>query len=908
MTAIAAISPVALSSFGDLLRFLRRRARLQQRDLAIAVGYSESQICRLEQNQRLPDLTTLAALFVPALDLDDQPELAAKLLELAAAARSEKGDGGGPTAPPAAPIAARARASLASAARQPLPSNLPTPLTPLVDRTSEVGAALALLGRSDLRLLTLVGPPGIGKTRLGLRIASEYGVQQDVQFVPLAAVRDPALVLPTIAHALGAKERADLPLLEALRAALCDRRLLLALDNFEQVLPAAADVAELLRAAPNLKVLVTSRAALHLSGEHLLMVPPLALPDLRALPPIEVLARYPAIELFLMRVQAVNPGFVLSQEHARTIAEICVGLDGLPLAIELAAARSRLFTPRALLDRLRCASGPTALQFLVGGPRDLLAHQQTLRGTLDWSYELLGEHERRLLMHLSLFAGGGTAAAIAVVSGELQIAHIASGREYAADLDATTSTIDGLLSLVDQSLVRYDAASDVEPRFSMLETIREYAREKLEAAELAERARRRYIGYYLALAYTAERELNGAQQERWFRRLEQEYDNLCAVLRWLAEHNPGDGLRLATSLRQFWPTRGYLNEGRRWLEALLRDDRAIGIEASVRARALCVAGYLAYHQGDLLRAQALSQASLALSRPLGERRCTVDALLNLGGVAYYQNDYARAAEIYAECLALYRQLNAPAEEALVLKNLGLVAKDQGDFGRAKAFFEESLAIRKALGDKRGVAQALFSLGLAAYWQGDYAGAAELSEQCVVSYGELGDQMGAAYALDNLGMAVYKQADFARAADRIAASLRSLRELGDQVGIAMALTDLGTVVRAQGDRAQAARLHAEALAIAWRMGDKRRLAFCLEGLAFTFEPARFAEAAQLLGAAEALRKAIGAPLPQAELADYERGVAAVQAGCLDTTTFDRARAAGRERSLDDVIQGVVKQSA
>ena len=378
MSHTAAISLSSFATFGELLRYLRRRARLQQRDLAIAVGYSEGQICRLEQNQRLPDLPTLAARFIPALDLEHEPDLAARLLELAVAARGERPD---------------APASAALSTTAPRPGNLPTPLTPLINRRREVTAIGACLARDDVHLLTLVGPPGIGKTRLGLHVAGAWqaAFPDGVYFVALAPIRDPALVLPTIAHTLGITKPGEQPALDALRVALGERQLLLVLDNFEQVAAAAPQVADLLRAAPKLKALVTSRAALHLSGEHLFVVPPLDRPDPRDLPPPEQMAGIPAIELFTGRLRAIRPDFALTHENARAVAEICACLDGLPLAIELAAARGRLFSPQALLDRLRGTAGPTALRFLIDGPRDLLVHQQTLRSTIDWSYDLLDD-------------------------------------------------------------------------------------------------------------------------------------------------------------------------------------------------------------------------------------------------------------------------------------------------------------------------------------------------------------------------------------------------------------------------------------------------------------------------------------------------------------------------------------
>ncbi|HEU5100738.1 MAG TPA: tetratricopeptide repeat protein, partial [Roseiflexaceae bacterium] len=843
MTHTAAISLSSFTTFGELLRYLRRRARLQQRDLAIAVGYSEGQICRLEQNQRLPDLPTLAARFIPALGLEEQPELAACLMQLAASARQAN-----PMLRHDAPVKVgeRSRRSVAPTLANPAPrlGNLPSPLTPLINRTQEIAAIGACLTRDDVHLLTLVGPPGIGKTRLGLYVAGEARAlfRDGVFFVALAPVRDAALVLPTIAHMLGIKPAGDQPTLEALRAALSERQILLVLDNFEQVALAAPQIAELLRAAPKLKGLVTSRSALHLSGEHLFVVPPLDRPDPRALPPLEQMAAMPAVELFTSRLRAIRPDFVLTHENAGAIAEICARLDGLPLALELAAARGRLFSSQALLDRLRGASGPTALQFLVDGPRDLLVHQQTLRGTIDWSYDLLDEYERVLLMRLAVFVGGCTEAAAEAVlrtEGRRQSAEAATSA-----LSPQTSVLDGLASLVDKSLLKCESGPDETPRFTMLETIREYAREKLDASGQVVLARRQHAAYYLQLVEAAECELSGARQERWFALLDAEYNNLWAALEWFAGHDIGSGLRLACGLRHFWHARGYLSEGRSWIESLLARCDNRGLAEAARARALCVAGFLALHQGDLPRTVALSEASLVLSRGLGERRGIADAMHNLAGVAFMRNQYVRAAELFQECLTLYRALGDQSEVAQMLKNLGLIAKDQGDFACATEFYQESLAIRRAQGDKRGIAQACFNLGVVAYWQGDYAGAIELSEQGLALYRQLGDKMGAAYTLDTLGMAYCRQAAYEQAMRVLDESLLMFRDLGDQFGIALLLTDLGGVALARDDAEHSERLYFEALALAWRIGDKRRAAFCLEGLAAAAGPRQPGRAAML----------------------------------------------------------------
>jgi predicted ATPase len=855
------------------------------------VGYSEGQICRLEQNQRLPDLSTLAARFVPALDLENEPELVTQLLELAAAARHA--DVGKAVEPPAP------HPQTLPAAHQ---GNLPTPLTPLINRSREVAAISACLARDDVHLITLVGPPGIGKTRLGLYVAGAWQdrFRDGVYFVALAPIRDPAQVLPAIAHTLGIK-KTGASAIEALRALLSDRQMLVVLDNFEQVADAAPDIAALLRAAPNVKALATSRAALHLSGEHLFIVPPLDRPDPRNLPPLAELAVMPAVELLTRRLQAIRPEFVLTQENAPVIAEICACLDGLPLAIELAAARGRMFGPQALLDRLRGASGPTALRFLVDGPRDLLVHQQTLRSTIDWSYDLLHEHERALLMQLAVFVGGCTEAAASELRIENEELKIASpGQRFLNSQTPRGHPILNLLgSLVDKSLLTCEYGPEEAPRFMMLETIREYARERLEFSGQTEQARRRHAAYYLRLAQTAERELSGAQQARWFTQLEAEHNNIWAALDWFGSNDIAGGLRLACSLRQFWHAHGYLNEARAWIEAALARCEDCGLTELERAHALCVAGFLAFHQGDLARTVTLSDAGLVIYRGLGAQRGIADAIHNLAGVAFLSNKYARAEELFGECLALYRALNDQAEVAQILKNLGLIAKDQGDFARATAFYQESLTIRRALGDNRGVAQSFFNLGVVAYWQGDYANAITLSEQGLALYRALGDKMGAAYTLDTLGMARCKQGAYAQAMQQLEASLVMFRELGDQFGIALLLTDMGGVAQARGDTEQAARLYGEALALSWKIGDKRRVAFCLEGLATAAGSGQRLYATQLFGVAAALRAAIGAPLPPSEQADYARNLAAARAG--DPEAFAAAWDTGRAMALEQAVE-------
>ncbi|HEV2122651.1 MAG TPA: tetratricopeptide repeat protein, partial [Chloroflexota bacterium] len=479
--------------------------------------------------------------------------------------------------------------------------------------------------------------------------------------------------------------------------------------------------AEVLAAAPRLKVLVTSRIALHVSGEHEFPVPPLTLPDPKRLPPIERLTQYEAVRLFIQRAQAVKPDFAITSANAPAVAEICVRLDGLPLAIELAAARSKLLPPQAVLTRLA-----RRLTLLTGGARDLPARQQTLRGAIDWSYSLLDPGEQTLLARLAVFVGGRTLDAIEAVC--------------TADGDLPIDPFDGVASLVDKSLLRQEDGPEGEPRFAMLETIHEYAGERLDARGEAETLRRHHADYFLLLAETAEPALRGPQQRSWLERLEADHDNLRAALQWALDHGEVEtALRLGGALGVFWVIRGHLSEGRRWLEAALTVS---GARASVaRATALAWAGNLAGLQGDYGQASRLAEDGVALARALDDRRALADALLILGILMTDQGEHTQAVALYDESLALYRALGNNARIAAIINNLGSVALGQGDYARATALFEEGLALFRDVGDTRGISVCLINLGLVALYQGHYAHAlVHYTEALRLSY-ELGDMVG-----------------------------------------------------------------------------------------------------------------------------------------------------------------------
>lgn len=727
-----------------------------------------------------------------------------------------------------------------------LPNNLPTQLTSFIGREREIAEVKRLL--STARLLTLTGPGGTGKTRLGLQVAADLleDFEGGVFFVPLAPISDPGLVVSTIAQTLRVRETGGQPLLKSLQEYLQDKSMLLLLDNFEQVISAAPVVAELLVACPKLKVLVTSREALHLSGEQESPVSPLVLPDLKRLPAVEALSQYAAVELFIQRALAVKPDFAVTNENAPAVAEICVHLDGLPLAIELAAARIKLFPPKAMLARLVGATGQSPLQLLTGGARDLPARHQTLRGAIAWSYDLLDVGEKTLFRRLSVFSGGCTPEAAEKAC------------NTAGDLGM--DLLDALASLVGKSLLRQEEQADGKPRFVMLETIQEYGLECLAASGEADAIRCQHADYYLALAEEADPKLTGAEQGVWFDRFEAEHDNLRAALEWLAQSGGAEkGLRLGGAMWQFWEVRGYLAEGRERLARLLALPGA-SVRTKARMKVLYAAGVLADAQGDYAAARALFEESLAINRELGDRRGIAVSLNNLGIVTLRQQDYTAARFLYEESLAIWRELGNRRAIALSLNNLGNVANMQGNYAAARSLHEESLAIFKGLGDRHGIAWSVNHLGDVARDQGDYATARSL-------YGE---------------------------------SLAIFRELGDKWGIASSLTDLGHVAGDQGDYAAARSLYKESLAIARQLGDKRGIARVLEGFvglaAAQAEPER---ALRLAAAATALRGTIGAPLPPAEQARLERRLGPARQ-TLSEEARTEAWAEGRALTLEQTI--------
>jgi predicted ATPase/serine/threonine protein kinase len=702
----------------------------------------------------------------------------------------------------------------------PRPNNLPAHLPPLVGRDAEVGRIKETLQRDDVHLLTLTGAGGTGKTRLGLEAAARLLGEFDdgAFFVALAPVGDQALVAQTIAQTLGVRAAPGGPVSEGLKQHLRNRRLLLVLDNFEHLLGAAPLVAELLAACPRLKVLVTSRAVLRLRGEQEFVLSPLGTPDLNRLPPLEALAGYPSVKLFTQRVREVNPDFVLAEENARAVAEVCNRLDGLPLAIELAAARIKVLSPQAMSARLQ-----NRLKLLTGGARDLPARQQTMRATIEWSHGLLGDEEKALFRRLSVFAGGC----------DLEAAE--SVCDAAGDLGG--DVVGHLASLVDKSLLRHEERAGGEPRFAFLETIREYGSECLLASGEGAEVRRRHAAFFLGLAERAAAELLGPNQEAWLDALELEHDNLRAAIEWAVEGGELEtGLRLGGALWRFWWVRGYLAEGRARLDRLLALAGRPQDRTKPYLKILYAAGILADAQGDYAAARRLFEANLAINRESQDRAGIANSLNNLGIVAMRGGDYAAARALYKESLAVWRELGQKRAAALCLDNLGNLACAEGDLAAARSLYQESLSIFRELDDQRGVASSLNHL-------------ADLARKA---------------RDDDAARSLYKE------------SLALFLKLGSKSDVARALTDLGDLAREQGDYAAARHLYQEGMVIFGELGDLRGITCLLEGfMSLAAAQAQPGRALRLARAAAALRERHDIPLPPAEQARFEQRLTTVR---------------------------------
>ncbi len=766
--------------------------------------------------------------------------------------------------------------------------NVPLQVTALIGREKELVEARGLLLRDDVRLVTLIGPGGTGKTRLCLQLATQMiDLHADgVFFVPLGQISDPGLVAPTIAQTLGLAEEGGRPIVEILKDYLREKQVLLLLDNFEHLVASGPLVGSLLASCAKLKILVTSREPLHVRGEFEYFVPPLALPDLGHPLSVEELSKSPAVSLFIQRASAVRAEFALTEENARALAEICVRLDGLPLALELAAARIKLLSPHDILRHLE-----DRLKILTGGPRDLPQRQQTLRGAIAWSYELLTEAEKSLFRKLSVFVGGCTLeAAEAVCLGT-------GGRGM--------EVIDGLSSLMDKSLL-VRAQDDDETRFGMLETIREFALEALTASGEEAEVRRRHGNLFLALAEQAEPELIGPKQGVWLKRLEREHGNIRAALQWSSKR--GDvtlGIHIAAALWRFWYARGHLTEGRAWLTEVLAQSPE---QTVIRAEALNGAGVLAQTQGDYSAARALYEESLAIFRKMAHKGGIAACLTNLGLIAGDQGDHPKARALYEESLAMSRQLQDKPAIARLLNNLALMAQQRGDYANAHSLCDESLAIKRELGDERGIAASLLNLGNLSRDEGDYDRAGALYEESLNLFKKIGEKRGIAYSLNNLGLIASGQSDHDGAMALFDESFPLFEELGDKLGLAACLHGKAGVASARNDFELGLRLYKDSLALRMKFGDKEGIIESMEGIAATSSRMGQARHAVLFfAAAEGLRQTANVSLPPADRADHERHKSAARE-VLGEQAFAAAWEMGLSMSLEEALALAMETSS
>ena len=690
------------------------------------------------------------------------------------------------------------------------PNGLPAQRTPFIGREKEVALVRAWLKLPEAQLITLTGPGGIGKTRLAVQVASEEAdsFPAGIAFASLATSTDEASAITAIAQAMGVQTLASQSIQKSLQQYLrsLEEPMLLVLDNFEHLVSIAPLVAELVAASSHLKVIVTSQSLLHVYGEQEFPVPPLGVADPSRLPPMNELSRMPAIGLFLERAQAAKRDFYLTPDNAKAVAAICQRLDGLPLAIELAAARVKLLSPAAMLSRLE-----SSLNLLTGGARDLPGRQQTLRATIDWSYHLLNESEQKLFCRLSVFVGGCTLEGVEAVC------------DTRADLGL--DILDGMASMMDKSLLRQVNAADEEQRFVMLSTIREYALEKLRGSPDEAETRRAHAAYCIVLA----EESIEADQSEWLPRFDAEHDNFRAALDWLTQK--GDthwALRLGNALFRYWEARELSTEGRERLAALLALPHSPQ-DLRARARTLFAASVLAGQQGDFFTAQKMANACIESARAAQDPHCVAVAL------------------------------NAKAVNA---RNLG-------DVGGAISLFEENLTIWRELGDTGAVARATSNLANTCKLKGDYARASSLYDECMQIFNQVGDGSGVAWSLNSKGDLARATGDIEGAHSLQQQSLAAFRRLGDNWGIAGTLHDLGTLHSDAGEHAQAQRLYAESLKHYRDLSHQRGVARVLESFAMSaVEQGRAEFALRMAGAAAALRQRLHAPLAASEQSRLE----------------------------------------
>ncbi|HEU0294674.1 MAG TPA: tetratricopeptide repeat protein [Anaerolineales bacterium] len=796
MHSVAAISPQSFGTFGELLRYLRERVELSQKELALQVGYHYSYMCRIEKNQRTPDLQTLMTRFIPALSLDDEPQWTARLLELAG---RSKGD-----FTQKASLADLKPTSTSPPTALPIfdlsASRLPVFLTPLLGRDQDVIGLTNLLSRHDVRLVTLMGPPGVGKTRLAAHVAAQMAgmFANGPLFVDLTTVVDKHDFLPAIAGALGVLETSDAPLAKNLNAVLRHRNLLLVIDNFEHIIDAASHLPSLLMSAPDIKILVTSREALHISGEHEFTLSPLPLPQPASekfqLPheidaPNEMFLRIPSVQLFTQRVQAIQPTFEITADNALTIAEICRKLDGLPLAIELAATCIKSLTPQAMLQQL-----DRRLDWLTRGSRDSM--KQTLRETIEWSYNLLTEPERVILQRMSVFVDGCTLRAAESICADPSIPR--------------AEILDVLVRLMDKSLVKAETNA-LQVRYHLLETVREFGREKLAQAGELDELLTRHLMHFTEYAEDSESHLDGTGQARWIRITEMEHGNFNAALNYALTQpkSLAYGLRIGAALSLYWLECNHYRDGIALLSKLL-EQGVLPEHQAARARMLYRCGAIHARMSSYDTAYKLCEQSIELARALGNQRILASALVYLGEICTALNDFKRASILLEESLSICRANHLPTQLAIALTDLGKVLLETGETAQAISNAKEALTIAEGINDTWGLSHTLHFLGSLHRKIGEIDTAIYYFERSLPQSRELGDRLTEGTTLANLSSLYNLKEAYSAAGHAAEKSFVAFQAIGDEMHQPFPLRLMGYSAIQVGNIARARTLIVESL--------------------------------------------------------------------------------------------------
>jgi predicted ATPase/DNA-binding XRE family transcriptional regulator len=854
-----AISPETFSTLGDLLKYLRKREDLTQRELAIQVGYSDSEISRIEKNHSIPDAATLTALFVPALHLEQEPQWVERLLELAKQARLGE---------------------LPETGKMVTTNNLPAFLTTFIRREKEQAEILHLMGMH--RLVTLTGSGGVGKTRISLQmgeqVLDEYA--NGVWLAELAPLSDPELLAQTVASVFGIVTQATRSHTELLIDLLRPKTALLILDNCEHLLEASAHLSDtLLKYCPNLKILATSREALGILGESVYHMPSLGLPDIQQT--LETFREYESVRLFEERAQLAQPDFKLTMENASSVAQICSRLDGIPLAIELAAARVNMFSTAQIAAHL-----DDRFTLLTGGSRTALPRQQTLRASIDWSWNLLDDHERTLLRRLAVFAGSWTLeAAESVCSAK-------GGIEFHQVFELMTQ-------LVAKSLVVANRQPGRERRFHLHETINQYAQEKLIEAGEQEDICSQHLKYFLDLSGLAEPALRGPHQMEWYNRLTDERDNLRVAL----EHAAGPvasrsdleaGLLLTARLIDYWIDFD-LREGLRWSTELIQNPESHTFPQA-RAKALIAQGYILWGMQQFEAVRSIAEECLAVFRSCGDQQGEYDALILMGIVSQFAAGMEQRAEFHRQALALARSVSDVLRQAFALYMLGW---DQRDPRRGREQWEEAIMLFRQIGDWRFLAQTLGILGSTVLSNGDLESAEKYLDEAYEVNQRI-NNIEIEYVLTGKGILCMLRGEYDQARTFLQKNIENHEKTGDRMGYLWARARLGYVALREGSVAEAHQILVDTTENFHADKNKNGLAFALDKMASLYVVTDKLEvAAHLIGWSDATRKDIGDPRPRIEQADLDRDIAAIT-NKIGASTFEIAYDTGQRMMLDEVV--------